>query len=108
MNITEPVEQILDAVGENLEFSAATIKGIPGFSLVVLQGDGNLYDVEKQQFSFMLSSLDVEANSIVEDDTFTMDDTVYTYTFRVTNTPVPNLAGWSKCPVVFKGKESNV
>ena len=104
----EPVQDILEAVGENLYFFGETIKGIPGFSLIVLQADGNLYDVEKQQFSFMLSSLDVEQNYIVEDSIFTMDDSVYTYTFRVSSNPVPNLSGWSKCPVIYKGRISNV
>lgn len=104
----EPIQDILDAAGETLDFSGTTLKGIPGFSLIVLQADGNLYDVEKQQFSFMLSSLDVEQNYITEDTIFTIDDPVYTYTFRISSNPVPNLGGWSKCPAVYKGRISNV
>lgn len=108
MTITEPIAEILELTGETLYGSSWEVKGILGFSTAILQGESTLYDVETQQFSIMLSTLDVEENGIKEDDVFSIEDTVYIHTFRVSNTPVPNMQGWSRCSVIWKGKISNV
>lgn len=108
MNITEPVADILELTGETLYGSSWEVKGVLGFSTAILQGESTLYDVETQQFSVMFNTLDVEENQIKEDDVFSIEDTVYIHTFRIVNTPVPNLQGWSRCSVVWKGKISNV
>jgi hypothetical protein len=108
MTIIEPIAEILELTGETLYSSSWAVKGILGFSTTILQGESTLYDVETQQFSIMLNTLDVKNNNIKEDDVFSIEDTVYIHTFRVSNTPVPNVQGWSRCSVIWKGKVSNV
>ena len=108
MNINEPIAKILATVGETLYSSSWEVNAILGFSTSILQGENTLYDVETQQFSIMLNTLDVEENNIKEDDVFSIEDTVYIHTFRLANTPVPDMQGWSSCAVVWKGKISNV
>jgi hypothetical protein len=108
MIIDEPIADILELTGETLYGSSWEIKGILGFSTTILQGESTLYDVETQQFSIMLNTLDVEEYGIQEDDVFSIEDTVYIHTFRIINTPIPNMQGWSRCSVAWKGKISNV
>jgi len=108
MTIVEPIADILELTGETLYSSSWEVKGILGFSTTILQGESTLYDVETQVFSIMLSTLDVEENSIKEDDVFSIEDNVYIHTFRIATTPIPNMQGWSRCSVIWKGKISNV
>lgn len=92
----EPTAEILEKVGDDLEFAAFTVKGIPGFELVTLyKGETSLYEVEKQTFRFQVASADVVANSIKDGDAFTLADDSYNHNFTVSKTPLPDVTGWS-------------
>ena len=105
MTLVEPIDEIMDAVGEELTFLSFSIKGIPGFSLSALySGETSVYTVEKTEFSFMVKTSDCATNSISDAMSFTYSDTTYTHTFLIEGKPKDDLTGWSKLHVIWKGK----
>ena len=103
----EDIDFVLDTVGVNLDFDAGIIKGIPGFSTTILyKGEVSLYEVERQNFTFKVSTLVCLNFEIGIDLIFTMSDTSYTYTFQVDRTPVQDLTGWSTLYANYISKEA--
>jgi hypothetical protein len=103
----EDVTGTLDIVGTDLEFDAFTVKGIPGFSTSILvKGEVSLYEVEVQNFTFQVSTLDCINNDLVQDLLFTIADTSYSYTFKVDRPPINDLTGWSKLHANYVSKEA--
>ena len=102
----EDILGTLDLVGISLEFNSGTIKGIPGFNLSILvKGEVSPYEVEKQNFTFQVATIDCVNFDIVLDSTFTMTDSVYLYTFKVDSNPISDLTGWSRLLVNYISKE---
>ena len=91
----EQIEQLLNKTGINLTFGTEIIKGIPGFDFVELKGEPSYYDVEKQDISFMVSTSNVVALVLVDDDSFTFTDKYYLYTCKIVGNPIADLTGLS-------------
>lgn len=93
----EPIVKCLTISGITLSFDQFEILGIPGFNTSVLyKGEVSLYEVEKQNFSFQVSTLDCLNKTITIDDTFFMKNSDYQYNFKLDREPVHDLTGWSK------------
>lgn len=100
--ISEPITKALTLAGHTLEFSGFDIKGVVGFNLsILLRGEQTLYEIEKQNFSFQVSSIDVFDNEIVEGMEFTMEDSNSIYTFSVERPPIDDLTGWAELHVNY-------
>ena len=95
--IIEPIQQALSIAGIDLVFQDFDILGIPGFNTSVLyKGEVSLYEVEKQNFSFQVATIDTIDNQVAIDMLFTMEDSGYQYQFRLDRPPVNDLTGWSE------------
>jgi hypothetical protein len=105
--MVEPIAETLELCGTKLYFDNFEIYGIPGFQTQVLyKGESTLYEVERQEFAFQVSTLDCYENSLIVDMTFYIEDTTYRYTFSLDRPPIPDLTGWSKLNVIFVSKEA--
>lgn len=103
---TEVIRQkILTLSGTALLFDSGTLYGFPGFSMSHLyNGESSVYVVENPQYSFTITTQDVVTYEVAIDAMFTMTDNVYEYEFKVDNTPLPFLDGWSKLEANLIGK----
>ncbi len=100
-------QQMLQLAGEELSFADFTIYGYPGFSTTRLyDGEASLYHVDKMEFNFRITTLDGEANGVKKGDTFTFSDETYIFTFKLEADPIPDLTGFSKLHVIYKGREN--
>lgn len=95
----EDIKTVLGLVGETLSFAQSDVLGIPGFQIEVLAGVDSNYEVESQAFTFQVSTFDCMDNHLRTGATFTFEDKVYSYTFKLKRNPVPDLTGWSKLDV---------
>ena len=102
--MVEDIQMVLEKAGVLLTFNQFELYGIPGFQFETLIGLDNNYEVTKQNFIFQVSTLDVADNQLQLDDEFTIEDTAYTHTFKVTKAPVPDLTGYSKLYVDYISK----
>lgn len=104
--MVEPITEALEICGTLLTFSQFEIYGIPGFQTQVLyKGESSIYEVERQEFAFQVSTADCSENSITVDLTFYIEDDTYRYYFSIDRPPVSDLSGWSKLNVIFNSKE---
>ena len=102
----ELIQQVLSLVGETLVFDSGTIKGIPSFKTDRLYSQENTnYIIEQQDFNIQVSSKDMIVLDVSIDDTFTLADSNYTFTFKLNAQPIPYLDNWSRLPVDLIGKE---
>ena len=102
----EPIEQALHLAGVLLVFETTEILAIPVFEFQVLyKGEDSPYEIERQNFSFLVSTATVFDESIQDGNVFTMDDSVYNYSFTVERL-VPDMTGWTEMYCIFTGKES--
>jgi hypothetical protein len=95
----EDISTILKLVGQLMTFNQGDVLGIPGFQIETLAGLDNNYEVERQAFTFQISTFDCVENQLRAGDIFTYDDTTYSYTFKLNRNPVSDLTGWSKLDV---------
>lgn len=104
---TEEVrQQILDLAGEELVFDAGTIKGYPGFSTARLyDGETSLYHVERTEYMFYVTTSDAVVLELTKGNRFTYSDGIYSFIFELSADPAPDLTGFSKLRVDFKGKD---
>jgi len=101
----EPILELLTTFGIPLDFNAFTVLGIPGFDTQVLyKGETTLYEVERQNFSFAVPTLDCRDNNIAVGMQFAMEDTAYRYSFEVDRPPIADLTGFSEIHVIFVAK----
>ena len=100
----EDIQMVLEKAGVLLTFTQFELYGIPGFQFETLVSLDSNYEVTKQNFIFQVATLDVADNGLQVDDTFSVDDTAYSYMFKVTKTPVPDLTGYSKLYVDYVSK----
>lgn len=99
-------QQMLDLAGEELIFDAGTIKGYPGFSTARLyDGETSVYHVERTEYLFYVTTTDAVTLELAKGQRFTFSDTVYVFTFELSADPLPDLTGFSKLRMDFKGKE---
>ncbi len=105
---TEELRQhMLQLAGEELSFADFIIYGYPGFSTTRLyDGEASLYHIDKMEFNFRITTLDGETNGIKKGDVFAISDGVYIFTFKLEADPLPDLTGFSKLQVVYKGREN--
>ena len=102
----EPIAETLQTCGTLLTFSQFEIYGIPGFQTQVFyKGEQSVYEVERQDFAFQVSTSDCYENSITTDLTFYIEDETYRYYFSIDRPPISDLTGWSKLNVIFNSKE---
>lgn len=103
---TEVIRQkILSLSGAPLVFDSNVVFAFPGFSMSHLyNGEASVYVVENPQYTFTLTTQDVETNEIGIDSLFTLNDLVYEYEFKVDNNPTSYLDGWSKLEANLLGK----
>lgn len=99
-------QQMLELAGDELVFDAGTIKGYPGFSTARLyDGETSLYHVERTEYLFYVTTKDAVILELAKGNRFTFTDSVYIFTFELSADPAPDLTGFSKLRVDFKGKE---
>ena len=102
----ELINYCLETAGEPLEFDSVIIQGIPGFDLSVLyKGETTVYEIERQNFSFMVSTVEVESNEIKKGDFFELIDNTFRYKFQLDRPPISDLMGYSELKVNFISKE---
>lgn len=99
------INAVLDSFGQNLEFNNGTIKGIPEIELSILAGEHSVYAVERQSFQFQCYLGDIVDNDLKDGDSFTTDDGIYTYTFKVNRPPTNDLLGWCTLYADYLTKE---
>ena len=103
----EDISLCLEIAGTTIAFDDFELLAIPGFETSMLyKGEPTMYEVEKQWFSFRIATADHLDNTINLDDTFTMEDGSYEYTFSVNRLPIPDLTGFSKLHADFLSKTS--
>lgn len=87
------IQTMLNVVGEDLEFTFGTIKGIPGHLVYNVQNFDSPYDIEKQDVDFQISYNDFYENVIANGDTFSYLVNETQYNFEITSY-VADLTGW--------------
>lgn len=96
----ELIQQVLTTTGEKLEFDSFTIYGFPSFRTDRLYSQETTnYIIEQQEFNFHVSSKDVVDNDITIDNTFILEDTNYSFTFKIDASPIAYLDNWTRLPV---------
>ena len=99
-------QQMLDLAGEDLVFDTGTPKGYLGFSTARLyDGETSVYHVERTEYLVYVTTADAVLYELAKGNRFTFSDDTYTFTFELTADPLPDLTGFSKLHVDFKGKE---
>ena len=98
-------EAVLSAFGSNLEFNNVTIKGVAEIELSILAGEHSVYAVERQSFQFQCHLSDIVDNDISDGATFTTDDGIYQYTFKLNRPPNSDLLGWCTLYADYLSKE---
>jgi hypothetical protein len=101
--MTEDLELLFNLTGVDLEFEAGSIKGLPNYLQETLYN--GTYKVEKQDFRFIISTVDCVELAITSGNTFTFEDTAYTLTFKVTNQPIHDLTGVTELICEYISKE---
>lgn len=105
--MVEPIAETLQTCGTLLTFGQFELYGIPGFQTQVLyKGESSVYEVERQEFAFQVSTQDCYDNNVAVDMVFTIEDTTYRYYFSIDRPPIPDLTGWSKLNVIFNSREA--
>lgn len=100
------IDFMLSVAGEILSFYNGDIQGIPGFEFTSLvREDGTIYEIEKQNYLFQISTKDQIEKEIEIDNEFTYTDGFYTYTFKVNETPKTDLTGWTLIKVILLSRE---
>jgi hypothetical protein len=103
----EDIDQYLEELGDVLTFSGYTLYGFPGVEVSFLtRGEDAVYGTEVQEFSFQTSTKACKDNSVAVGNTFTYTDGLYTYTFKVLESPISDLTGWSRLKTSFVSKSS--
>jgi hypothetical protein len=102
----EPIEQMLDSIGDTLTFPTYTIKAFLGISISMLASDNSSYITERRDFTAQAATQAVVTNSTADGDSFTMTDGLYVYSFTLTSDPVPDMSGFSKLTFNYVGKAS--
>ncbi len=98
-------QEMLQLAGEELVFNDFTILGYPGFSTTRLyDGEASMYHVDKMEFNFHVTTADAATNGVVKGNSFTFSDGVYDFSFKLEADPLPDLTGFSKLHVVYKGR----
>ena len=103
----EPIDKALTIAGVDLVFPTFTIRGLPGFNVSVLyKQEVSVYEVEKQNFVFQISSLAARINNILIDNEFYMIETNANvkFIFNLDKNPMSDLTGWStlNCNLISK------
>lgn len=102
----EPIEKCLAISGVGMDFGIFQILGIPGFNISVLyKGEQSLYEIERQNFSFQISTEDAVKYQITGEEIFTMNISVREYRFKVERS-IEDLTGWTKLSTSYlSGKD---
>lgn len=103
----EDIQTTLDIAGEDLVFELGTIKGIPGTLVYNVPSFDSPYDIEKQDFSFQISSNDFFAYVITKSTPFTYLLNNKVYNFEVTSY-TDDLVGWIELRCNLIKVEDNV
>lgn len=99
----EDIQMLFDLTGVDLEFENGTIKGLPNYLQETLYN--GTYKVEKQDFRFIISTLDCQEIEVKPGDIFSFEDTTYIQTFKVVNQPIHDLTGLSELICEYISKE---
>jgi hypothetical protein len=105
----EQILFVLDTCGEDIELDLAgvTIKAIPGHLVYNIQNFDSVYDLEKQDLNFQISSTDFYTNEIDKGEKFTYIVPNYTskqYTFEIVSF-IEDFIGWVELKVKLIGVE---
>ena len=76
----EPIDQMIQAFGLDLEFQTFTVKGIPTFKFDNFYND--TYIIQTQDFRIDLKAQAIKDNNIQEDQIFHINDSTNTYRFK--------------------------
>lgn len=89
----EQIQVTLSLCGEDIEFNAGVLKGIPGTLVYNIPSFDSPYDLDKQDFTFQVSRKDFKELELIPNDTFvyTLQDDAFN--FEVTSY-VDDLTGW--------------
>lgn len=90
----EPIDKMLTALGVTLTFSWGTLKGIPLFDTKILYGEPTVAQVEVDEFTFSVSTVEASINSLRAEQKFTITDSTYIYEFDIDDIK-PDMTGWS-------------
>jgi len=89
----EQIELTLDLCGEDIVFPSVTLKGIPGHVVGNVQNFDSVYDIDKQDLYWQMSSKQILSNWIKEKDSFKYSLNGKSYTFEILSI-IDDLLGW--------------
>lgn len=102
MIFEEPINEIMELVGDDLQFETFSVKGVVGFIVENLRyGEATVYDVTKQRFSIRIPFESTQSNNITIDSEFYIEKLKFKYYFSVDSSPMPDITGWAKLFVNF-------
>jgi hypothetical protein len=107
------IEEALTISGEDLTFvfvvtvdnvphySYTIIKGIPSTTVAAILSYDSPYDIEKQNYYFLVSALHIQSYGIAATSLFYYDNGNTRYNFRVLPTTSADISGWMTLPVAL-------
>jgi hypothetical protein len=100
--MTEDIQILMDTMGTEFTFSTTSMMGLVNYLPETLYN--GTYKVEKQDFRFIITTVDCLENSVSIGQIFSFEDQAYIYTFKVVNDPIHDLTGCTEliCEYVSK------
>ena len=95
METESEIQSVLQEDGILLTFPTFEIYGIRSTGTSLLRQEPAFAEVERLNFEFMISTSDQEENNIASDNTFTIEDNTFLYSFIVIDV-TPFTDGWSR------------
>ena len=106
----EPKDFALEIAGTTLTFAEKSprlefsIPSLPNFETFHVEAHNAGTVIEEAYFTFMVKSSDELANAIAEGDLCSFSDSGYTFSFQLTDSPQPDMTGWSILKTNYLGK----
>jgi hypothetical protein len=106
MAAVEPIMKGLNIAGVDIFFENFNIKCFPGFNISVLyKNEVSVYEVEKQNFTFQVSTEDYSRYNIKQDIEFYLSDSFYKHKFKLDRAGEHDLTGFTKLHANHIGRE---
>lgn len=88
-----------------LPIPAFTLRSLPNFDVFAVEAHNAGTITQEAYFDFMVKTADEVANEITEGFLCSFTDDFYTYSFILTDSPQPDMTGWSILKANYLGKE---
>lgn len=92
------IATMLAVAGEDMEFPAETIKGVPGTATFNIHNYDSAYEVLRQEFTFRIAYTDFAELGLKPKDTFLYTIRTMQFQFEIVNF-VNDIVGWVKLNV---------